>query len=120
MTYLQQLDGGEIAVAAQEHHVDERGLLGPQREARDRGWHGLWSGATPSPSSDSGTQGGAAILAPTCVDMTAPPRRDDATLLPGRLIAAAFRGGVAALSARCRDAASLDAGDLAIIWELAR
>ena len=121
--YLMLLDGGStLAVAVQEHHRLERDLATQQKASKDAGWHGVWSAATPSSTSTTGTVGGVAVLAPTSVQVTAPPGRDSPVLVPGRLVAGHVRagpsGGVVALSVYLHDGEGLSANNLGILWQL--
>ncbi|CAK0828526.1 unnamed protein product [Prorocentrum cordatum] len=123
--YLLQADGQTtLALAVQEHHCAASALATQQRAAEDAGWQGVWSAATPPPTSKTGTSGGVAVLAPTSIQLTGLPGRDSHALVPGRLAAGHARAGpqegVMVLSVYLHVGEGLSADNLGIIWQLAQ
>ncbi|CAK0881235.1 unnamed protein product, partial [Prorocentrum cordatum] len=91
--YLQLLDEGCMAVAAQEHHVAESEVPRAERDLRDLGFHGVIAPAVPT--GQGGTSGGVAILVPAHIAVAAGPTPPDGwcegkrgVLSAGRLAAA--------------------------------
>ncbi|CAK0862105.1 unnamed protein product, partial [Prorocentrum cordatum] len=123
--YLLQADGQTtLALAVQGHHCAASVLATQQRAAKDAGWHGVWSAATPSPTSTTGSIGGVAVLAPASIQLTGPPGRDSHVLVPGRLVAGHVRagpqGGAVVPSVHLHVGESLSANNLGILWQLAQ
>ncbi|CAK0841288.1 unnamed protein product [Prorocentrum cordatum] len=96
-----QMAGGAstLAMAAQERHRLRRDLATQQKAVKDAGRRGVWSAATPSPTSASGTVGGVAALAPTSIQVAE---------------------GVVILNVYLRDGEGLSGNELGILWQLAQ
>eukprot|EP00959_Pyramimonas_sp_CCMP1952_P051655 1079531-Pyramimonas_sp.AAC.1 len=69
--YLQLLDEGCKAVAAQEHHVAESEVPRAERDLRDLGFHGVIAPAVPT--GQGGTSGGVAIVIPAHIAVAPGP-----------------------------------------------
>ncbi|CAK0889507.1 unnamed protein product, partial [Prorocentrum cordatum] len=61
-------------IAVQEHHGTLSRLSSLQNQAKDLGYHGVWSAAVPSDG--GGTSNGVAILTKTHISVTAAPYFD--------------------------------------------
>ena len=72
MEYLAERKGRDIVMVQETYVVADR-LPAMQAQALDCGFQGVW--ATAIPTTGAGSQGGVAILAPTHIQVTAPPGR---------------------------------------------